>query len=99
MATSDFKATLDLALEATGVTQIKVEQRPRLLSDNGSSFVSSGLHDYLKGHHIQHIRGAPYHPQTQGKIERYHRSMKNIVKLDPFYFPWDLEQAIADFVD
>ena len=45
------------------------------------------------------MRSAPYQPQTQGKIERYHRSMKNIVKLDTFYFPWDLEQAIADFVD
>jgi transposase InsO family protein len=98
MATSDVKATLDLALETTGVTQVKLEHRPRLLSDNGPSFVSGGLQDYLKGHHIQHIRSSPYHPQTQGKIERYHRSMKNIVKLDPFFFPWDLEQAIADFV-
>jgi putative transposase len=97
MATSDVKATLDLALETTGVTQVKVEHRPRLLSDNGPSFVSKPLRDYLQAHKIKHIRSAPYHPMTQGKIERYHRSMKNIVKLDPFYFPWDLEQAIADF--
>jgi putative transposase len=99
MATSDVKATLDLALATTGVAQVKVEHRPRLLSDNGPSFVSNALRDYLKQHHIKHIRGAPYHPMTQGKIERYHRSMKNIVKLDIFYFPWDLERAIAAFVD
>jgi putative transposase len=35
---------------------------------------------------------------TQGKIERYHRSMKNVVKLQTFYFPWELEQAIEGFV-
>ena len=39
-----------------------------------------------------------YHPQTQGKIELYHRSMKSIVKLDTYYTPTDLQQAIADFV-
>ena len=47
---------------------------------------------------MTHVRGAPYHPQTQGKIERYHRSMKSIVKLDNYYSPNELEQAIADFV-
>jgi putative transposase len=99
MATSDVKATPDQALAATDVPQVKVEHRPRLLSDNGPSFVSKPLCDYLQTHKIEHIRGAPYHPMTQGKIERYHRSMKNIVKLDTFYFPWDLEAAVAAFVD
>jgi len=100
MGTADVKSTLDIARERTGITeQIIVKHRPRLLSDNGSSFVSKALSRYLDTYKIKHVRGAPYHPQTQGKIERYHRSMKNIVKLDNFYFPWDLEQAIADFVD
>ena len=45
-----------------------------------------------------HTRGAPYHPQTQGKIERYHRTMKNVVKLRHYYFPWELEAALKDFV-
>jgi transposase InsO family protein len=48
---------------------------------------------------IEHTRGAPYHPQTQGKIERYHRSMKNVVKLENYYYPWELEKAIRQFVD
>ncbi len=98
MATTDAQNTLDIALDWTGVTQVKVQHRPRLLSDNGPCYVSQALKDYLQHHKIHHIRGAPYHPQTQGKIERYHRSMKNIVKLQTFYFPWELEQAIADFV-
>lgn len=99
MTSDDARATLDLALESTGVGHVKVEHRPRLLSDNGSAFISEPLETYLNKHHIQHVRGAPYHPQTQGKIERYHRSMKSIVKLDNFYFPWELEQAIGSFVD
>jgi len=47
---------------------------------------------------MTHTRGAPYHPQTQGKIERYHRTMKNVVKLQHYYFPWELEAALRDFV-
>ena len=48
---------------------------------------------------MEHTRGAPYHPMTQGKIERYHRSMKNVVKLEHYYYPWELEQAIEQWVE
>jgi len=98
MTTSDVEATLNLAITTTKLTHIKVKHRPRLLSDNGAAFVSDPLRQYLKNYQIQHVRGAPYHPQTQGKIERYHRSMKSIVKLDNYYSPEQLQQAIADFV-
>jgi putative transposase len=47
---------------------------------------------------MTHTRGRPYHPQTQGKIERWHRTMKNVVKLQHYYFPWELEAALRDFV-
>ena len=99
MSTTDVQDTLDIALERTGVTQVKVKHRPRLLSDNGPCYVSKALRDYLGKHKIEHTRGAPYHPMTQGKIERYHRSMKSVVKLEMFYYPWELEQAIANFVE
>ena len=93
MAASDVQDTLDLALDATGVTQVQVRHRPRLLSGNGPCFLSHELNDYLRQHGLEHTRGAPYHPMTQGKIERYHRSMKNVVKLENYYYPWDLEQV------
>ena len=60
--------------------------------------MSSELREYLDERGMGHTRGAPYHPQTQGKIERYHRSMKNVVKLQHYYFPGELELAIGDFV-
>lgn len=98
MGASDVEDTLNLAVERTGVTQVKVAHRPRLLSDNGPAFIAKPLARYLRTYRLKHIHGRPRHPQTQGKIERYHRSMKSVVKLDTYFFPWDLEQAIADFV-
>ncbi len=64
----------------------------------GSAYVSGELRDYLSKRRMDHTRGRPYHPQTQGKIERYHRTMKNVVKLENYYFPWELEAALRDFV-
>lgn len=99
MAASDVTATLQDALSATGLSQARVRHKPRLLSDNGPCYISGELKSWLKERDIEHTRGAPYHPMTQGKIERYHRSMKNVVKLEHYYFPWELEKAIADWVD
>ena len=98
MAAGDVEETLQMALDKVDVTTVKVKHRPRLLSDNGPAFVSQAFKEYLQRYKLTHIRGAPYHPMTQGKIERYHRSMKNVVKLQNFYFPWELEQTIKDFV-
>ena len=99
MATRDVQDTLELALATTDLELVRVRHHPRLLSDNGPCYVSHELKRYLARKHIEHIRGAPYHPMTQGKIERYHRSMKNVVKLQNYYYPWDLERAIDNFVD
>jgi putative transposase len=98
MAATDVKDTLDQAIAVTGVDQVRVKHRPRLLSDNGPAYVSGELREYLGERRMAHTRGAPYHPQTQGKIERSHRTMKNVVKLQHYYFPWELEAALRDFV-
>jgi len=98
MAATDVQDTLLIALDTTGVEQVQVEHRPRLLSDNGPAFIAEALADFWRPLEIDQIHGRAHHPQTQGKIERYHRSMKSLVKLNTFFFPWDLEQAIADFV-
>jgi putative transposase len=98
MAATDVEETLLLALDFTGVEEVQVKHRPRLLSDNGPAFIADALKEFLRPYDIQQVHGRAHHPQTQGKIERYHRSMKSIVKLNTFFFPWELEQAIADFV-
>lgn len=99
MSASDVQDTLLMALTKTGLDHALVEHRPRLLSDNGSCYVSKELQHFLEHRHIEHIRGAPYHPMTQGKIERYHRSMKNIVNLQNYFLPGTLEAEIASFVE
>ena len=98
MATTDVKELLDLAVEKTGVHEIAVKHRPRLLSDNGSAYISEELKEYLATKGMTQTHGAPYHPMTQGKIERYHRSMKNEINLQKYYLPWELEQELERFV-
>ena len=65
----------------------------------GSSYVAAELADYLDAKGMDHVRGAPHHPQTQGKIERCHQTMKNRVLLENYYLPGDLERQIGAFVD
>jgi transposase InsO family protein len=98
MGATDVMETLDLARAAAGIDHVPVVHRPRLLTDNGPCYISGQLATYLETHGVAHTRSAPYHPMTQGKIERYHRSLKNVVKLDQYYSPWELERAIARFV-
>ena len=96
MSAEDVKRTVDRAMKVVGLTK---KRPPKLLSDNGPCYISKNLEEYLKEtHSMVQIHGKPLHPQTQGKIERYHRSMKNVVKLQNYYCPDELEQAIGQFV-
>ena len=100
MSTNDVTDTLDLALQASGLDEAPPERRrPRLLSDNGPSYVAGDLSDWLESQGMKHTRGKPYHPMTQGKIERWHLSLKSRILLENYYLPRDLERAIADFVE
>ena len=96
MNAEDVKRTVTRALDKT---QLPVDQKPRLLSDNGPCYISNELKAFIGNRRMKHIRGKPNHPQTQGKIERYHRSMKNIIKLDNYYLPGELKERLAEYVD
>jgi len=99
MSALDVSNTLDDARVFTGIDQVKVKHKPRLLSDNGPCYIAGELSDYLADHGMTHTRGRPYHPQTQGKIERWHRSMKNQILLENYYLPGELKAALQQFVD
>ena len=77
MNADDVSATLDIALAASGCDSVTVLHKPRLLSDNGPCYIAGDLAEYLEEHGMAHVRGAPNHPQTQGKIERWHQTLKN----------------------
>jgi transposase InsO family protein len=99
MKAEDVTDTLQLALAASGCDQARVVHKPRLLSDNGSSYVSADVAEWLDHNGMEHVRGAPHHPQTQGKIERWHQTLKNRILLENYYLPADLEAHIGRFVE
>ena len=98
MKADEVTATLEMALDASGLDKATARQRPRPLSDNGSSYISDDLAKWLERHDMAHVRGAPYHPMTQGKIERWHQTLKNRILLENYYLPGDLEAQIEAFV-
>jgi transposase InsO family protein len=99
MRATDVTDTLQLALTASGCASARVVHKPRLLSDNGSSYVSGDLAEWLEEQGMGHVRGAPNHPQTQGKIERWHQTLKNRILLENYYLPGDLKAHIGRFVE
>ncbi len=99
MKARDVTDTLEDALAVSGCDKATVVHKPRLLSDNGSSYISGDLAKWRGEQGMDHVRGAPNHPQTQGKIERWHQTLKNRILLENYYLPGALEQAIDDFVD
>ena len=98
--TGDISKTLELAMTVSGCRDIPLRQgqRPKLLSDNGPGFISDELTRWLSAQGIQHVRGAPAHPQTQGKIERWHQTMTNRILLENYYLPGALQAEIEEFV-
>ena len=99
MSSNSLIEVVQAAVDATGMTDVPVENRTKLLSDNGSGYVSRAFCDYLRLVGIGHILAAPFHPQTNGKVERYQQSLKKEVNQLPYELPSQLERAIADFVD
>jgi transposase len=96
MTSKDVMPSVEMALNFAHITK---DMTPKLLSDNGKCYISAEIKSFLHTRGITPINGKPCHPQTQGKIERYHRTMKNVVKLDNYYSPEDLEKAVGEFVD
>ena len=96
MTEKDVERSVENALHKAGLRKY---ERPKLLSDNGPCYKALELKEFLEEKGIEHINGRPYHPQTQGKIERYHRSMKNVVKLDNYYSPDQLRERIHEWVE
>jgi transposase len=97
MTGDDAKRSIDCAVEKA---KINPHNPPKLLSDNGPCYIAKEFKEYIWNEfNIEPINGKPGHPQTQGKVERYHRSMKSRVLLHYYYSPSELEKAIESWVD
>jgi transposase InsO family protein len=98
MRAEDVTDTLDLAFAACGCEGATVLHKPRLLSDNGPSYIAGELVEYIEANKLSHVRGAQMHPQTQGKIERWHQTLNNRILLENYFLPGGLEAQIEAFV-
>ena len=99
MAAGSLIDVVQQAVDATGMTDVPLDDRTVLLSDNGPGYLSRQFNDYLRLVEVRHIIASPYHPQTNGKIERYHRTIKGEIKLVPYEMPGELKEAIKAFIE
>ena len=99
MAAGSLIDVVQQAVDSTGMSNVPIEDRTVLLSDNGPGYLSRQFGEYLRLVRIRHIVASPYHPQTNGKIERYHRTIKGDIKLVPYEMPSELTEAIKAFIE
>ena len=99
MTSNSFIEVVQDAVDLTGMTDVPWDHRTKLLSDNGPGYISHSFGEYLRLVGIRHILASPFHPQTNGKLERYHRTIKLDVNQIPYDVPGNLEAAITEFVN
>ena len=75
--------------------QVPITDRTRLLSDNGPAMCQEPSGPTWAWWASKHILASPFHPQTNGKLERYHQTLKRDVNQLPYELPSDLEAAIV----
>jgi putative transposase len=95
MTAEDFAEVIEIACESSNVAP---DNMPKVVSDRGPALISEDFGEYLEAKGIGHILAAPYHPQTNGKIERYHKSLKNQIHLQVWECPNELKGEIGRFI-
>ena len=98
MTSDSFIDVVQDAVDRTGMDQVPITDRIKLMSDNGPGYVSRAFRDYPGMVGIKHILATLFRPQTNGKLERYHQTVKRDVNQVPYELPSDLEAAIVAFV-
>jgi transposase InsO family protein len=90
---------VEQAVAFTGMRNVPVENKTRLLTDNGSGYIAKALEDYLRMQSIRHLRCSPHHPQTNGKLERFHQTLKTRLNVLVYSSPEALKRAMAEFIE
>jgi transposase InsO family protein len=95
MTAEDFAQVVERACQSAGLSAAKM---PKLVSDRGPALISNEFGTYLEAKGIGHILASPYHPQTNGKIERYHKSLKETIYLTTWDCPNQMKAEIGKFI-
>jgi len=99
MKAESISEVVERAIEWTGMKRVPVKLRARVVTDNGPSYIGAAFEEYLQMHRMRHIRCSPHHPQTNGKLERFHETLKGRVNLLVWTSPEELRAAIAEFIE
>ena len=99
MTADSISDVVEPAVACTGMRQVAIEDRTKLLSDHGSGYRARALEEYLRMLEIRHIYCAPHHPQTNGKIERFHETLRARLNLLVYTSPEELRRTMQDFID
>jgi len=96
-----FSEVVEDACQAAKLEYAPIDQKEvvRLVTDRGAALISKPFGEYLEARGIGHILASPYHPQTNGKIERFHRSAKEKIDLVTWRSPDELRDEIKKFID
>jgi putative transposase len=99
MTAQSMSEVVQQAVEWTGMERVPVEDRSRLLTDHGSGYMARAFEEYLRTLSIRHIYCSPHHPQTNGKLERFHETLKQRLNLLVYTSPGSLRRAMGDFIN
>jgi RNA-directed DNA polymerase len=98
MTADSISDVVEQAIAFTGMRQVPVENRTKLLSDHGSGYLARAFEEYLRMLEIRHIYCAPHHPQTNGKIERFHETLRARMNLLVYTSPDEPPRTMQDFI-
>lgn len=98
MTAASIGDVVEQAVAFTGMRHVPVEDKTRLLTDNGPGYIAKVLEDYLRMQSIRHVRCSPHHPQTNGKLERFHQTLKTRLNVLVYTSPEVLKRAMAEFI-
>ena len=76
------------------------EAKPRIISDNGPQFIAKDFKEFIRISGMTHVKTSPYYPQSNGKLERYHRTIKGTcIRVNTPLSLSDAQRLVIDFVD
>jgi len=76
------------------------DARPRVISDNGPQFIAKDFKEFIRIAGMTHVKTSPYYPQSNGKIERWHKTLKgDCIRVNVPLSLDDARRLVADYVD